>query len=148
MKPFKLEIEINKVVFSKTFKFDFSFIEFVNTLDVKHSTVKLETVDECECFIRKYTAYKIVDFEKEDEVFNTISNALNSGLDIKKLIQCHTTDHKTIQQKFTTLCLSWIEKVGSSTYGFDGRNEFSHEQCEKIVHFMQTNNIYSGMPLI
>jgi len=149
MKPFRLDIEINGSTFSEVVKYDWAFIEFVNRLEEKHSVEKLTTVDECQCFIRKYTKYKIVEFEIEDIVFNTISDALNGGgLDIKKLVKCHLRDHRTLQQKFTTLCLSWIETVGSSDYGCDGRNEYSHEQCEKIVNFMKENNITSWSPFI
>ena len=148
MKPFKLEIQINKATFSRTFKYDFDFIDFTNKLNVEHTPKILTTVDECQCYIRKETEFKIVDFEIEEVVFNTISDALNSGLDINKLIERHTRDHRTLQQKFTTLCLKWIETVGASNYGFDGRNECSHEQCEKITNFMKENNITSWMPFI
>lgn len=149
MKPFKLEIEINNVVFTKTFDYDFSFIDFVKKLwDETPNNVKPETVEQCKIYIRKFTAYKLADFEKEHEVFNQMSRALNSGMDIKKYINNHLYDHRTLQQKFTSLCLGWVETVGASNYGFDGRNQHSHEQCEKIVKFMRENDIYSNMPLI
>jgi len=148
MKPFKLEIQINKTTFSRTFKYDFEFIDFTNRLNVEHTPQILTTVDECQSYIRKETEYKIVDFEIEEQVFTTISDALNNGMDINKLIKCHTFDHRTLQQKFTTLCLAWVQRVGSSDYGNDGRNEYSHDQCKKIVNFMKGNGIFSRMPLI
>src|ERR1019366_169708 len=130
MRPLRLQIKINNSIFSKAFKYDFAFINFAQKLwEETPNDKKPETVDQCNVYIRKFTAYKIVDFEIEEVVFNTISDALNSGLDINKLIERHTRDHRTLQQKFTTLCLKWVETVGASNYGFDGRNECSHEQC-------------------
>ena len=88
MKPFKLEIVINDLTFSKTFEYDFSFIDFVKKIWVGNKNdVEPQTIDECKAYIRKFTAYKIVDFEKEAELFDKISRALNSGLDNKKMIE-------------------------------------------------------------
>lgn len=149
MKPFKLEIEINKVTFSKTFMYDFSFIDFVKALwDETPNDLKPETVVEGFVYIRKFTAYKIVEYNRTEEVFNCMSDALNRGMDIKEFVERYTRDHRTLQQKFTSLCLAWVETVGSENYTFDGRNEYSHRQCAQIVEFMRKNNISTFMPLI
>jgi hypothetical protein len=85
----------------------------------------------------------------EKKLVNTISDNLNEySFDVEKFVSSMSCDHRTIQQKFTGLCLAWIDVVGSSDYCFDGRNEFSHAQCEKIKKFMEEQHISTKMPLI
>lgn len=35
-------------------------------------------------------------------------------------------EHKTLQQSFTRLCVTWLLKCSEDNYLFDGRNEASH----------------------
>lgn len=90
-----------------------------------------------------------MEFKTEKQVQEDLSNGINNmSFDIKKFIEATSCDHRTLQQKFTEICLSWIVFVGSDEYQYDGRNEFSHIQCEKIFEFMVKNNVYPNMPLI
>jgi hypothetical protein len=49
-------------------------------------------------------------------------------------------EHRTLQQSFTRLCLKWIEYVASDEYGFDGRNEASHDICKTMIGFFEVRN--------
>lgn len=44
-----------------------------------------------------------------------------------------STEHNTLQQTFTRLCLSWIEHVASDKYHTDVRNKQSQEVCKKLL---------------
>lgn len=151
MEPIKLFFKINGVDFSKVFDYDSSFMEFVAKVASTYpnkETPKLDTVNDCKRYIRNCVGYSYEMFSREENMYDTVSRALNSGVEIPKVIELHERDHRTLQQKFTGFCLSWIAKAGSSDYGFDGRNEYSHKQCEKIKNFMEEQHISAGMPLI
>ena len=78
-----------------------------------------------------------------------LSNSINCfNFDNKKFVEEFARDHPTLQQTFTSLCLEWIEYVGSPEYYYDGRNEMSHAKCEVIRDFMIKNDIKSKLPMI
>lgn len=41
-------------------------------------------------------------------------------------------EHKTLQQSFTRLCVSWLRTCASDEYRTDGRNEYSHTIAKKM----------------
>lgn len=51
----------------------------------------------------------------------------------EEFIQAMASEHRTLQQSFTRLCLKWIEHCASQDYRFDGRNESSHYVCKAMV---------------
>jgi hypothetical protein len=51
----------------------------------------------------------------------------------KEFIQAMSSEHRTLQQSFTRLCLEWIEHCASQEYRTDGRNESSHYICKAMV---------------
>lgn len=86
---------------------------------------------------------------REEILAEHIGNDINTyNFDNKKFNEKMSREHRTLQQQFTSICLAWIEHVGSSEYQYDGRNEYSHKQCKNIVQFMKENNIFSRMPMI
>lgn len=42
-------------------------------------------------------------------------------------------EHRTLQNSFTRLCLSWIEFVASDEYRHDPRNESGHNVCKDLM---------------
>ena len=84
----------------------------------------------------------------EKKLANTITDGINGSFDVEKFVNAMSCEHRTLQQKFTGLCLAWIDMVGSEAYHTDGCNEFSHVQCEKIKKFMEEQHIQPRMPLI
>ena len=58
-------------------------------------------------------------------------NAFNP--DSKGFIDRMSTEHRTIQQSFTKLCLQWIEHVADTEYRTDGRNEASQKVASELI---------------
>ncbi len=86
---------------------------------------------------------------REELMSEQIGKNINCfNFDNQKFVENFSREHRTLQQQFTSLCLAWINNVGSPEYMFDDRNEFSHQQCEKINKFMKENEIGSRMPMI
>jgi hypothetical protein len=44
-----------------------------------------------------------------------------------------SSQHRTLQQSFTKLCLQWIEHVGSPDYRTDARNEDSKKIAQQLL---------------
>jgi hypothetical protein len=44
-----------------------------------------------------------------------------------------TREHRTLQQSFTRLCLSWLETAASEDYRTDGRNEQTHKIAKQLM---------------
>ena len=44
-----------------------------------------------------------------------------------------TSEHRTLQQQFTSLCLEWILICAQDGYRHDLRNYNSHELCKKLI---------------
>jgi hypothetical protein len=71
---------------------------------------------------------------KEKSLALEMSNFCNSySPKNSEFISEMSTEHRTIQQAFTKLCLKWIESVASDEYRYDLRNEDSHEICKEMV---------------
>jgi hypothetical protein len=51
----------------------------------------------------------------------------------KEFVQAMASEHRTLQQSFTRLCLEWIEHCASTDYRTDGRNESSHHICKAMI---------------
>lgn len=63
-----------------------------------------------------------------------ITNYVNSFSDKSQLFnQAMSNEHRTLQQSFTKLCLSWLEHVASPEYTFDCRNENSVAVAETLM---------------
>lgn len=41
--------------------------------------------------------------------------------------------HRTLQQNLTRFCIAWLRVCASDEYGYDGRNEASHEVAKKLL---------------
>ena len=76
-----------------------------------------------------------------EDLAKVVAGAINSfGFDYKAFCKQMQTEHRTLQQTYTNLCLAWIKHLAESDdFCFDGRNEasrrISKEICEKVdVH--------------
>lgn len=47
--------------------------------------------------------------------------------------QIARTEHRTIQQSITRFCIEWLKVCASDDYGYDGRNEASHEVAKELL---------------
>jgi hypothetical protein len=72
--------------------------------------------------------------EKSETIQNLIRD-LNtlSGNTREVMIQTLATEHRTLQQSFTKLCLEWLEYCGSDKYHYDLRNQDTHEVCKSLL---------------
>lgn len=78
---------------------------------------------------------------KAQNIAKEMSNFVNSySSDHIEFINEMGKDHRTLQQSFTKLCLKWIEYVASDEYRTDGRNQDSHDVCQKMVQAFQKEN--------
>lgn len=69
------------------------------------------------------------------ELAEKMSDLMNYGMGdtggeafIKKM----STDHRTLQQNFTRLCLRWLEHMADPSTGVDPRNESSQKIARKL----------------
>ena len=87
--------------------------------------------------------------KEEVKLANDISNGINNlSFSVPEFINAMCLEHRTLQQKFTGICLKWIEHVASEDYRTDGRNVLSHEKCKKIIALMKENDINTHIPTI
>lgn len=73
-----------------------------------------------------------------------ITDFVNSyTVDENQFIAQMSTEHRTLQQSFTRLCLKWLQFVGSIDYRYDDRNKASHDTAKKLIDGFrkQTGNI-------
>lgn len=53
------------------------------------------------------------------------------------VIKAMTKQHRTLQQRFTRLCVTWLRVCGSDDYSYDERNEASHKLGQKLTPYLQ-----------
>ncbi len=68
------------------------------------------------------------------KIADAITSELNSfSFNAKDVARAMTSEHKTLQQNFTRLCVEWLKVCGSEEYNYDDRNEASHEVGKKVA---------------
>ena len=68
-----------------------------------------------------------------DKLAGDVANMLNNfSFSEKEFCKAMTKSHRTLQQTFTRLCLEWVKTCADEGYRHDGRNEASHEVCQKL----------------
>lgn len=78
-----------------------------------------------------------------------VSDMLNSfSFSPQEFCEQMTTEHRTLQQNFTRLCLEWIKTCASEEYRHDGRNQASHVKCKYIVDRMSSDPAWDFLPYI
>lgn len=81
--------------------------------------------------------------EKSKEIVNNLTDYVNTFGDVHtEFIKIMETEHRTLQQSFTRLCLKWIEHVASEKYRYDLRNQQSHETCKLMMELFKD---YQGL---
>ena len=55
------------------------------------------------------------------------------GHDTKAFVARMATEHRTLQQAFTGVCLQWLKLVASENYDTDARNEYSQKIARKLL---------------
>ena len=70
------------------------------------------------------------------------------GFKPEEFCECMTTEHRTLQQNFTRLCLEWIKTCARDDYRHDERNRASHVKCKAIVDAMSNDPAWDFIPYI
>ena len=80
--------------------------------------------------------------EESNEIAGKMTDYLNTFNSevFDKFLKSMTLEHRTLQQKFTKLCLMWLEHCASEEYRHDLRNEDSHKISNQIVNLFKENN--------
>lgn len=60
-------------------------------------------------------------------------NVFNSDTVNKEFVEAMATEHRTLQQSFTRLCLSWLEHCASAEYKYDGRNAATKLVADQMI---------------
>lgn len=72
--------------------------------------------------------------EQTQQLVSKITDYVNSFSNKAELFNtAMSNEHRTLQQSFTKLCLSWLEHVASPDYKFDDRNEDSVAVAETLM---------------
>lgn len=90
------------------------------------------------------------------EIAGKMTDYLNSFSNNQKNLEfckAMSSEHRTLQQNFTSLCLAWIEFMGNDSQEFksrftDARNEASNNTCIQIKEFMKEKGINENLPCI
>lgn len=51
----------------------------------------------------------------------------------KEFCKLFSTEHRTLPQSFTRLCVEWLKTCASEEYQFDPRNEDSHIVAKQMI---------------
>jgi hypothetical protein len=63
-----------------------------------------------------------------------VSDMVNSSaFEPQEFIDLFCSEHPTLQQQFTELCLQWLKHCASNKYRTDGRNEYSQKIARKLL---------------
>jgi Mn-dependent DtxR family transcriptional regulator len=79
--------------------------------------------------------------ELVQEVSNYVNSFTNKG---EEFCNEMSREHRTLQQSFTKLCLSWLEHCASDEYRTDGRNEQSQKIARELLDSFRDKQIKEG----
>ena len=79
------------------------------------------------------------------EIVNEITDYVNSFSNKEQeFCKAMSVEHRTLQQSFTKLCLSWLEHCASDEYRTDGRNEQSQKIAKELLDGFKEKQIKEG----
>jgi len=79
--------------------------------------------------------------ELVQEITDYVNTFGDKSKEFNKSMSC---EHRTLQQSFTRLCLSWIEHIASNEYLVDGRNEQSQKIAQQLLEGFKDKQIKEG----
>ena len=87
------------------------------------------------------------DYIKEKKLAEDIARAINNfGFGYEEFCKAMTSEHRTLQQSFTRLCIYWLKTCAELEY-YDGRNEASVMLGKIVMDALEQNDIH-GVPMI
>ena len=83
--------------------------------------------------------------QQTKELVQDLTDYLNSFNDkSKEFCEEMSTEHRTLQQSFTRLCLTWLEHCASEEYRTDGRNDQSQHIAKELLEGFNQKKIKEG----
>ena len=83
------------------------------------------------------------DIQITKNVVNVVSDYVNTMVSpYRTFVQLMSKEHRTLQQRFTQLCVLWIEHCASDDYAYDDRNEDSHKLAKKLMKNISDEDKY------
>ena len=90
-----------------------------------------------------YLEFEELKQSREYKAAENMESALNlMGWKPKKFAESFTTWHRTLQQAFFRTIVAIIKIAASEEYGFDQRNQGTHEAAKRIVESGVLDEIY------
>ena len=72
--------------------------------------------------------------ERDVKIVREVADYVNKlSWSAEGFCECMAKEHRYLQNEFTLLCLEWLRTCASEDYGYDGRNEQSHNVGKLIV---------------
>jgi len=71
-------------------------------------------------------------------------NTMGAGPKIKELVKALSSEHRTLQQLFTRVCIAWLQDLAEREH-FDDRNKASVELARKIMKNLSKDDLYLPM---
>jgi hypothetical protein len=84
----------------------------------------------------------MIETKKLVENFSDYVNTFNDKG--QEFCQAMSSEHRTLQQSFTKLCLSWLEHCASDEYRTDPRNEGSQKIARELLEGFKQKQIQEG----
>lgn len=82
----------------------------------------------------------------EVEKARLVADMVNTmGFNTKAFCKAMETEHRTLQQTFTQLCIDWLKTCASDDYRHDGRNEDSHWIAKEILNAYNNNHTQTSV---
>ena len=74
------------------------------------------------------------DQDRAEQVAQAITQYVNSfSTNPSEFVWAMQSQHRTLQQSFTRLCVAWLKACASDGYPMDGRNKASHEVAKMLL---------------
>lgn len=79
--------------------------------------------------------------QQATQIAESITDYVNTFSRREEFNLAMSSQHRTLQQSFTRLCLKWLEHISNDEYRTDLRNQASKEIAQKIIaDFKEKNN--------
>ena len=84
-----------------------------------------------------------MNYEKEKQLAQTITDALNTGVGRDAFCEAMSREHRFLQGDFTNLCLWWLEKCREmyEQGNYDGRNVYACKVGKLLTDYLEGKEV-------
>ena len=113
-------------------------LEYIENAILAHEDERRGLKSALEALRNSNDRYRPTEAEAADEVSNFINII---GFENKKFVAKLATEHRTLQQTFTGICLNWLAHLSQlSEYEYDALNEYSVRVAKKIAKALEDDD--------